>query len=173
MGAFMMHGLTPGPFLFKENGDVVYAIYLGMILASVALLGIGIFGQRIFSLVVRVRESVILPVIVFLCVVGAYMEGGGMFGVYLMLIFGFVGYFMKKFDYSFVTFVVGYVLGPMAELTIRQSLILSNSNPAVLLDHPIAVLFLLLAVLSIWRFANDAVRSMQLERTPSTQDRKT
>ncbi len=173
MGAFMMHGLTPGPFLFKESGDVVYAIYLGMILASVALLGVGIFGQRIFSLVVQIRESVILPVIVFLCVVGAYMEGGGMFGVYLMLIFGFVGYFMKKFDYSFVTFVVGYVLGPMAELTIRQSLILSNSNPAVLLDHPIAILFLLLAALSIWRFAIAGARSMQLERPPSAQDQKT
>lgn len=167
MGAFLMHGLTPGPFLFKENGDVVYAIFLGMILASVALLGVGLFGQRIFSLVVQIRETVILPVIVFLCVVGAYMEGGGMFGVYLMLIFGFVGYFMKKFDYSFVTFVVGYVLGPMAELTIRQSLILSDSNPAVLLDHPIAILFLLLAGLSIWRFAIAGARSMQMERTPS------
>jgi putative tricarboxylic transport membrane protein len=173
MGAFMMHGLTPGPFLFQESGDVVFAIYLGMVLASAALLAVGLFGQRIFSLVIQVRETVILPGIVFLCVVGAYMEGGGMFGVYLMLIFGFVGYFMKKFDYSFVTFVVGYVLGPMAELTIRQALIISNSDPAVLLDHPIAILFLLLAVFSIWRFASAGARSMQTEQTPSAQGRKT
>ena len=124
MGAFMMHGLTPGPFLFKESGSVVFAIYLGMLIASAALLLVGLFGLRIFSMVIQVRKSVLLPVIVFLCVVGAYMEAGGMFGVYMMLVFGFVGYFMKKFDYSFVTFVVGYVLGPMAELTIRQSLII-------------------------------------------------
>ena len=71
-----------------------------------------------------------------------------MFGVYLMLIFGFVGYFMKKFDFSFVTFVVGYVLGPMAELTIRQSIILANGDPGVLLDHPIAIAFLLAALLA-------------------------
>jgi len=173
MGAFMMHGLTPGPFLFKESGDVVFSIYIGMILASAALLVVGFFGQRIFSLVIRVRESVILPVIVFLCVVGAYMEGGGMFGVYLMLVFGFVGYFMKKFDYSFVTFVVGYVLGPMAELTIRQSLILSNSDPRVLLDHPIAILFLALAVLSIWRFAIAGARSMRMEPPPSAEKQET
>ena len=70
-------------------------------------------------------------------------------------------------------FVVGYVLGPMAELTIRQSLILANSNPAVLLDHPIAILFLLLAVLSIWRFAIAGARSMQMEKTPSVRDRTT
>jgi putative tricarboxylic transport membrane protein len=173
MGAFMMHGLTPGPFLFKESGEVVFSIYLGMLLASAALLLVGLFGQRIFSMVIRVRRSVILPVIVFLCVVGAYMEGGGMFGVYLMLIFGFVGYFMKKFDYSFVTFVVGYVLGPMAELTIRQSIILSNSDPMVLIDHPIAVMFLLLAFFSIWRFAIAGVRSMQIDGQGQIERQKT
>ncbi len=164
MGAFMMHGLTPGPFLFRESSGVVFAIYIGMLLASVALLLVGMFGQRIFSMVVRIRETVTLPVIVFLCVVGAYIEGGGMFNVYLMLIFGFVGYFMKKLDYSFVTFVVGYVLGPMAELTIRQSLILSGFDPAILLDHPIAIIFLLLTIFSIWRFAIAGMRSMAMDR---------
>lgn len=171
MGAFMMHGLTPGPFLFRESGDVVFSIYIGMLLASLALLLVGLFGQKIFSMVIRVRETVILPVIVFLCVVGAYMEGGGMFGVYLMLIFGVVGYFMKKFDFSFVTFVVGYVLGPMAELSVRQSMILSEGNPAILLEHPIAIVFLVLALLSIWRFAIAGVRSMRFteaaERSPN------
>jgi putative tricarboxylic transport membrane protein len=164
MGAFMMHGLTPGPFLFRESGDVVFAIYIGMLLASMALLLVGMFGQSIFSMVVRTRETVIMPVIVFLCVVGAYMDGGSMFNVYLMLIFGFVGYFMKKLDFSFVTFVVGYVLGPMAELTIRQSMILSGFNPVVLLDRPIAVLFLLLTIFSIWRFAIAGMRSMEIDR---------
>lgn len=164
MGAFMMHGLTPGPFLFRESGDVVFAIYIGMLLASMALLMVGMFGQSIFSMVVRTRETVIMPVIVFLCVIGAYMDGGSMFNVYLMLIFGFVGYFMKKLDFSFVTFVVGYVLGPMAELTIRQSLILSGFNPAVLIDHPVAIVFLLLTVFSIWRFVIAGMRSMEINR---------
>jgi putative tricarboxylic transport membrane protein len=161
MGAFTLHGLTPGPFLFKESGQVVYSIYLGMLLASVALLCVGLFGQRLFSAAIQIRKSILFPVIIFLCIVGAYVEGGGMFGVYLMLGFGFLGYFMKKFDYSFVTFVVGYVLGPMAELTIRQALIVSDASPAVLLKHPIAVLFLALAALSIWRFVIAGTRSMR------------
>jgi putative tricarboxylic transport membrane protein len=162
MGAFTLHGLTPGPFLFKESGQVVYSIYLGMLLASVALLCVGLFGQRLFSAAIQIRKSILLPGIIFLCIVGAYVEGGGMFGVYLMLGFGFLGYFMKKFDYSFVTFVVGYVLGPMAELTIRQALIVSDASPAVLLKHPIAVLFLVLAALSIWRFVIAGARSMRI-----------
>jgi putative tricarboxylic transport membrane protein len=122
---------------------------------------VGLFGQRLFSAAIQIRKSILFPVIIFLCIVGAYVEGGGMFGVYLMLGFGFVGYFMKKFDYSFVTFVVGYVLGPMAELTIRQALIVSDASPAVLLKHPIAVLFLALAVLSIWRFVIAGTRSVR------------
>ncbi len=172
MGAFIMHGLTPGPFLFQQSGDVVFTIYLGMLFASVALLGVGLFGQRIFSLVIRVRQTILFSIIIFLCVVGAYMEGGGMFGVYLMLIFGFIGYFMKKFDYSFVTFVVGYVLGPMAELTLRQSMIISNGSPAALIDRPIALLFLCLTVLAIWRFAIAGARSMQVGRPEPAEIKK-
>lgn len=153
MGAFMMHGLTPGPFLFRDNNELVYGIFLGMIVASFMLLLVGIIGQRFFSRVISVGDTVILPVIVFLCFVGAYLEGGGLFGVYLMIVFAVVGYFMKKYDYSFVTFVVGYVLGPMTELSVRQALIISDANPATLVNHPVAIVFLLLAVFSVWRFS--------------------
>ena len=141
---------------------MVYSIYIGMLLASFVLLCVGMFGQRLFSTVIQVRKSVLLPIIIFICIVGAFVEGGGMFGVYLMLGFGFLGYFMKKYDYSFVTFVVGYVLGPMAELTIRQAMIISDANPAVLLKHPIAAFFLILAALSIWRFVIAGARSMRI-----------
>jgi hypothetical protein len=81
-----------------------------------------------FAWVITISDRILLPSIVFFCMVGAYLEGGGMFSVYLMLAFGFVGYFMKKFDFSFVTFLVGYILGPMAELTLRQSIILTGAN---------------------------------------------
>jgi putative tricarboxylic transport membrane protein len=167
MGAFMLHGLTPGPFLFRDDGALVYAIFAGMILASLALLLVGLIGQRLFAWVITVSDRILIPTIVFLCVVGAYLEGGGMFGVYLMLAFGFVGYFMKKFDFSFVTFLVGYILGPMAELSLRQSIILTGANPAALIDHPVAILFLLLAVFSVWRFGSLHMLEMAGAGTPA------
>jgi putative tricarboxylic transport membrane protein len=86
-------------------------------------------------------------------VIGAYMEGGGMFSVYLMLAFGFVGYFMKKLDFSFVTFLIGFVLGPMTELSLRQAIIITRGDPLALVDHPVAVAFLLLALFSVWRLS--------------------
>jgi len=154
MGAFLLHGLTPGPFLFQEDAELVYGIFGGMILASLALLGVGLVGQRFFSRVILVRDTVLLPAIVFLCLVGAYLEGGGMFGVYLMLVFALVGYFMKKFDFSFVTFLIGFILGPMAELSMRQAIIITDADPLKLLDHPVAIVFLVLAVVSVWRFSS-------------------
>ncbi len=161
MGAFMLHGLTPGPFLLRDDTGLVYAIFVGMILASLILLVVGLVGQKFFAFVIGARDTFILPVIVFLCIVGAYLEGGGMFGVWLMLVFAFVGYFMKKLDYSFVTFLVGYILGPMAELSIRQAIIITDRDPTRILEHPIAIVFLVLAVVSVWRLSS----MHMLERT--------
>lgn len=154
MGAFMMHGLTPGPYLFRDDAVLVYSIFIGMILASAILLAVGIAGQRLFSRLVLVSDAILLPIIIFLCVAGAYLEGSGMFGVYLMLIFAFVGYFMKKYDFSFVTFLIGFLLGPMTELSLRQALILTDAKPSSLVDYPVAVVFLLLAVFSAWRLGS-------------------
>lgn len=148
MGAFLLHGLTPGPLIFKDDADIVYGIYNGMIIAALLLFVVGYVGQRFFAMVIQLPDTIVAPTVVLLCIIGAYVEGGGMFTVYLMLAFAFVGYFMKKFDFSFVTFLVGFILGPMLELSFRQSLILTDNDPAKLIDHPIAVFFLLLAVFS-------------------------
>ena len=169
MGAFLLHGLTPGPFLFQEDAELVYGIFVGMIVASFALLAIGLIGQRFFSRIILVSDTILLPVIVFLCLLGAYLQGGGMFGVYLMLAFAFVGYFMKKFDFSFVTFLIGFILGPMAELSMRQAIIITDANPAKLLDHPVAIFFLVLAVFSVWRFSSLHLLEMA-DREPSTNN---
>jgi len=161
MGAFMLHGLTPGPFLFRDDTGLVYAIFAGMIVASVMLLAVGTIGQGFFSRVIMISDKILLPVIILLCVVGAYLEGGGMFSVYLMLVFAFIGYFMKKFDFSFVTFLIGFILGPMAELSLRQAMILTDGKISSLSNHPVAVLFLVLAIASVWCFG-----SLQMLPTP-------
>lgn len=159
MGAFMLHGLTPGPFLFRDDAALVYAIFIGMVVASFIMLVMGMIGQNLFARLIAVSEVILVPIIVFLCVIGAYLEGSGMFSVYLMLLFAVLGYFMKKFDFSFVTFLIGFILGPMAELSLRQAMIITDGKATALAGHPVALLFLALAVLSVWRLS--AFRSMR------------
>lgn len=153
MGAFMLHGLTPGPFLFRDDAVLVYAIFVGMVVASFIMLAMGMIGQNLFARLIAVSEVILVPIIVFLCVIGAYLEGSGMFSVYLMLVFAFFGYFMKKLDFSFVTFLIGFILGPMAELSLRQAMIITDGKITSLTSHPVALLFLALAALSIWRLS--------------------
>ena len=167
MGAFMLHGLTPGPFLFRDDAVLVYAIFIGMVAASFIMLAMGMIGQNLFARLIAVSEVILVPIIIFLCVIGAYLEGSGMFSVYLMLVFAFFGYFMKKFDFSFVTFLIGFILGPMAELSLRQAMIITDGKISALAAHPVALIFLALAAISVWRLS--AFRLMQA-RTGTEQE---
>jgi len=153
IGAFIIQGITPGPRMFVEQADLMYGIYASMLVASVFLLAIGYFGQRLFAQVVRVSPNYIIPVVIFLCGIGAYLQGGGIFGVMIMLGFGVFGFFAKRLDFSFVTFLIGFVIGPSFELSFRQALAITDNDIMQLANHPIAVAFIVFTVIAIWRIA--------------------
>ena len=150
IGAFTIQGITPGPLLFLENKDLILGVYVSMLAASVMLLFIGYFGQNMFARIVRISPALIMPIVVFLCCIGAYLQGGGTFGIGVMIVFGIIGFFSKKYDFSFVTFLIGFVIGPSFELSLRQSLGLVTDLPE-LLDHPVTIVFAVLAVVGVWR----------------------
>lgn len=152
VGAFIVHNVQPGPLVFEEQGRLIYGIFGAMIVANLANLIIGNIGLRLFVLTARLPKNIVYPVVVLLCIGGAYLGGNSMFTVLLMLIFGVVGYLMRKLDFSVLAFIIAFVLGRIFELPLRQTLILSDGNPAFLLDHPIAIAFLLLALFVVWRF---------------------
>ncbi len=150
IGAFTIQGITPGPLLFLENRDLILGVYMSMIAASLFLLLIGYFGQNVFAKIVRVSPALVMPIVVFLCCLGAYLQGGGAFGIGVMVVFGIIGFFAKKYDFSFVTFLIGFVIGPSFELSLRQTLGLVT-DVSELLDHPVALVFGALAVFGVWR----------------------
>lgn len=146
IAAFVLHGLTPGPRMFQEQPELVATIYAAMLCASVVLLFIGYTGQRIFAQVARVPVRLIIPVVLFLCCVGAYMETGSVFSIYVMLVFTVLGVLAKKLDFSFVTFLIGFVIGPNIELSFRQSLQILDHRWTKLAEHPIALVFFALTL---------------------------
>ena len=154
IGAFMIHGITPGPLMFLNHAHVLNAIYASMLLASVLMFAFGYFGSGVFARLAQLPLSVIVATVVFLCIVGAYIEGGTMFGVYLVLGFAVLGWLLRKFDFSYVTFLIGFVLTPTLELSLRQALILTDRNPYALLRHPIALAILAVTFLAVWRMAS-------------------
>ncbi len=149
IGAFIIHGVTPGPLMFLEQAELIQGIYASMLVASLILLVIGYFGQNMFARIIKLSPSLVLPTVVFLCCLGAYMQGGGMFGLYIMAIFAVIGFFARKFDFSFVTFLIGFVVGDGFELALRQSIGLLQGSPESIVEHPVAIVFGVLTILGV------------------------
>ena len=108
-------------------------------------------GLRVFVRVLSIPRNIIYPIIIFVCLTGAYMADNSLFAVGVMIGFAVLGYFMKKLRFSFVTFIIGFVLGPMFELSLQQTLVLSKNNILILVQRPIAAVFLVLTAVFIWR----------------------
>lgn len=149
LGGLMIHGLTPGPLLFINNADVVYGIFVSLIVANIVMLVMEFFGIRIFAKLLRVPKHILLPVIFALCVVGAYGLNNRVFDIWVVLFFGVLGYVLKKLDYPTSPIILGIILGPMAETGFRRGMQLFNSNFLEFLKRPITVTFLVAAIFMI------------------------
>ncbi len=158
VGAFLIHGVTPGPLIFERNAQLIYGLFAAMIMANVMVLAIGSVGLRIFALIVKVPPYIVYPIVLLLCVVGIYISQGGFFAVWLMLGFAVLGFLMQKLQISVVCFIIGLVLGPMIELSIRQSVILLSRSPSAILDHPFALFLLAATPFAAWILVRDRKR---------------
>ena len=149
LGALLIHGMRPGPLLFIQNADVVYAVFIGMFFANVMFLGLGLGGAKIFSQILRVPNYVLSPIILVLCLVGTYALHNNMADVWIMLICGLVGYKMKAYGFAAAPIVLGLVLGELIEISLRRSLIVFDNNAFVFFTRPWSLLFIVLTVLGL------------------------
>jgi putative tricarboxylic transport membrane protein len=153
LGALIIHGLTPGPLIFQQHGQTIYGLFGAMLVANFINLFIGQGGLRFFAWVITLPRQFVHPVIVLMCLCGAYVTTQSMFALSLMVGFGILGYVMRKMDYSIVAFIIAFILGPMTEDALRQTMVLFGAEPLELLNRPIALLFFVLTAVSIWRFS--------------------
>ena len=150
IGAFMIHGITPGPFMMQENGDIIYALFASMLMANLVHAFIGRLGIPIWVKVLRAPKGIILPLVIVLCVVGVYLPSSSIFEVGLMFLFMAAGYIMRKMSYSLVSFFMGFMIGPMLEHSLRQTLMLYG-NLSALFTRPVALPFMLITLFLILR----------------------
>ena len=149
LGAMLMHNITPGPMLYVNNLHMVYMIFLGMIMANVAMLVLGIASAKIFPRVVNLPRSALLPVIALLCVIGAYSMNGSYTEVAIMLISGVCGFFLKNLGVAAGPLILGLILGPIAESNFRGAMELSDGSLGIFVDSPLSCGILALTVLLI------------------------
>ena len=161
LGAFMIWGLRPGPLLFSKNPDFVWGLIASMYVGNVLLLILNVGFIPAFVRMLRVPFSVLMALVVVFCVMGSYTLGGSLFDIWVMVAFGVLGYVMKKLDFPQAPLVFAVVLGPLAEVTFRQALTMSQGSAAIFIASPIAATLVAGAVLilagpllwALWRRA--------------------
>lgn len=151
IGAFVIHGMIPGPLMFEQNAQFIYAIYGSLLLANIFLLLVGRLGLRSFCKLVQVPATILYPIIIFTCIMGSYLAQYAVFDVTLMLFFGLVAYFLRRFDYSFICLIIGFILAPIWETSLQQVIIASEQDPLMLLKRPVAVVLLVLSAYVVLR----------------------
>ncbi len=147
LGGMIIWGLTPGPRLFTEQPEFVWGLIGSFYVSNFLALVINLAFIPLFIWMLRMPFTILAPVIFVLSVVGGYAATNDMHDVWLMLIFGIGAFFLRKFDYPLAPAVLAIVLGPIAEPTLRQSLLLSSGDPTIFVTRPIALTFVLLAAL--------------------------
>lgn len=151
ISAFKIHGIQPGPLLFRTQAQLIYGLFGAMLMANLMNLIIGQLSLRLWARVIRAPESVIFSSALLFCFVGVYLSTGGLFGVGLMLIAACVGYTMTAFGYPVIVFIIAFFLGGGFESALSQSLVILDGNPLRVIDHPVALGLLVLAVgTTVW-----------------------
>ena len=146
LGSLMVHGLTPGPLLFTNNGPFVYGVFASCIVANVMMLLAMYLGIRLFARVLSVPKHILLPVIMVLCCVGAYGLNNRIFDVWAVLVFGLLAFALQKGGFPTAPIILGFVLGPMIETNLLRGMMQSKGSFLPFLTRPISGVFLLIAV---------------------------
>lgn len=149
MGGLIIHGLQPGPELFTTYAQMTYTFFAGFVFIQFAMLSLGILGCRVFALISKISDAIIIPSIFVLCVVGSYAIHNNMVEVLIMFIFGFLGYLARKFDLNPAAIVLGLILGPIGERGLRRSLMLNNDDPSILFSTPLCWVLITLCVTGV------------------------
>jgi putative tricarboxylic transport membrane protein len=149
LAAFVLWGLTPGPLLMAAKPDFAWGLIASMYLGNVALLALNVFAIPLFVQMIKLPYRILAPAVILVCTLGTYSVNGSIVETWIMFGAGLVGFFMKRYGYSPAALVLALVLGPLAEQSLRQSLIISRGSLAIFVEREVslAILSLTAAVL--------------------------
>src|SRR5712692_3769478 len=149
MGAFLIHGIQPGPLLFTKQTEEVYTIIAGMILANIIMIALGFLAALSFAMLMKVPAAILNTFIVVFCFVGAYAMRNDMADVWLTMLFGVLGFVMRRYDLPIPPLIMGVILGPMAEQFFLTSMVANANDLRVFITRPISAVILMMSVLMV------------------------
>ncbi|MFB4281774.1 tripartite tricarboxylate transporter permease [Nonomuraea sp. MTCD27] len=169
LGAFMMYGIQPGPLLFEEQPELVWGLLASFFIGNVLLLVLNLPLAPLFAQLLRIPYGYMYPLILVTSFVGAYSIDNNMFSVWIVFVFGLVGYFMKKFDLPMAPLVLGLVIGALFEKALVQTSAMGDGDLTIIFTRPIALVVFLLAALLL---AGPSLLKLVPKREPKREKEK-
>jgi putative tricarboxylic transport membrane protein len=167
LGGLLIWGLQPGPLLFVEQKDFVWGLIASIYVSNVAGFIVVLTTVPLFAAILRVPFSIIAPVILVVCAVGAYTVHNALLDISVMLVFGVLGYIFKKLNYPLAPLVLALVLGDMAESAFRQAMLISNGSMTIFWSNPLVGSIVTLAlVMLFWPVISLALAKLRGPRGP-------
>jgi putative tricarboxylic transport membrane protein len=145
LAGLRMHNVEPGPMLFVTNPDVFWTFIAAMYIGNLMLLILNLPLVGAFARIAMIRPQILMPIISLICLVGVYSVRNSLFDVWVMIAAGVVGYFLRKWKYPIAPFIIGVVLGPTTENSLRQTLLMFKGDVALIADRPLSTVLLALA----------------------------
>jgi putative tricarboxylic transport membrane protein len=146
LGALIIHGVRPGPSLISENPDMFWGTVASMYIGNVLLVILNLPLIGIWVKILKIPYQVLFPLILLFCIIGTFSITNNLVDVSLMILFGVIGYFLRRLDYEIAPLILAFVLGPMMELNLRQALIISNGSFGIFFKRPLSAAFLLIGI---------------------------
>ena len=166
LGALMIHGIVPGPRLITKHPEIFWGTIASMYVGNVALLLLNLPLIGLWVKLLKVPYRVLMPLILLFCLIGSYSVNNSVVEVIIMILFGFVGYILRKFEYEEAPLVLAFILGPMLERNFRQSLIMSDGRLAIFVERPISAVAFIISLLLLVSTALSFYRKTK-DKTPS------
>jgi putative tricarboxylic transport membrane protein len=149
LAAMWIHGIKAGPLLPIQHPEMIGYVAGSFVIATILMVVFGLLVTRLFLKILLVPTEILMPIIFVLCVVGTYVLNGRLFDVWVMLLFGLLGYFMRINDFPAAPFVLGFILGPMADTNIRRALMLKNGDISPFFTRPISLVLIIAITLVV------------------------
>ena len=146
IGAFMIHGISPGPLILRDHPDVFWGLIASMYIGNIMLLILNLPLVGLWVQLLRTPYRILFPLILLFCLIGVYSVNSSVVEIYIMIIFGIIGYLCRKTDYDAAPLVLALVLGPIFENALRQSLVMSRGNLSIFLYRPISCIFIVISM---------------------------
>jgi putative tricarboxylic transport membrane protein len=173
LGGLLIWGLQPGPLLFVEQKDFVWGLIASMYLGNLAGLIVVLTTVPLFASILRIPFSIIAPIIIVICAIGAYTVHGAMLDIYFMMLFGVIGYIFKKLDYPLAPMVLALVLGDKAEDSFRQAMLVSQGEVSIMWSNPLVGGITTLAmILLFWPLISKAMDKIMPRKKDALMDQR-